>query len=149
MKPVDQLTDSDCLRASIASIFEMKLEEVPYFGYSAHGTERAALQQDTDVRNWLEGIGLEASHIQNPDAVFEAGGKSARMPWGYCVGNGKSPRGDWHHSTVYLATRGMFSIAHDPHSSRDGLRGRPDDFTCFLMIDPSLFRAWCDSRKKG
>jgi hypothetical protein len=32
MIPIDQRTESDCLRCCIASIFELPYEAVPYFG---------------------------------------------------------------------------------------------------------------------
>lgn len=144
MKPVDQATASDCLRACIASVFELPLDEVPYFGHAEEGTKRAGIEQDSDLREWLAERGLELQHVTNPDAVLEGGAKSAGMPWGYCVAGGKSPRGDWGHSIVYDWRDGTAKLAHDPHASRDGFDGAPTYFTCFLVKDPAVMERRLD-----
>jgi len=140
MKPVDQASDHDCLRACIASIFELLPGEVPQFGAAAIGTERASLAQDEDLRNWLSLRGIGLLHVTNPKIVFAQGGKSAQCPWGYCVAGGKSPRGDWDHAIVYDARDGEPKMVHDPHPSRAGFAGDPSYFTCFLLEDPGLLK---------
>jgi len=146
MKPVDQVADSDCLRASIASIFELPIAAVPGFGASAIGTDRASLVQDEELRKWLADRGMDLVHVTNPKAVFARGGTSAQCPWGFCVGGGKSPRGDWDHAVVYDARDGDPKLVHDPHPSRMGLAGEPSYYTCFLLEDPGLWRRWCVAR---
>ncbi len=146
VRPVDQKTDSDCLRASIASIFELNLEDVPYFGESAKDVEHSGIVQDTDLRKWLAQHGISISPVTNPETLFARGAKSARAPWGFCVGGGKSPRGDWDHSVVYDAREGDPALLHDPHPSRAGLEGNPVYYTCFLLEDPSKWRAWSRER---
>ena len=137
MKPVDQHTTYDCLRACVASIFET--DDVPCFGESAIGTETEAVQQDSDFRKWLAARGVSLHYVTNPEIVFAKGGKSAESPWGLCIASGKSPRGDFHHAVVYdYRKRGTQNIVHDPHPSRLGLDGIPEHFTCFLLEDPSL-----------
>ncbi len=138
MKPVNQQNDHDCLQACIASIFELGVNQVPQFGRSAIGTPRASIAQDSDLRKWLAERGLSLLHVTNPTTVFAAGGKSAQSPWGFCVGGGKSPRGNWDHAVVYDAREDEPILVHDPYQSRAGLDGIPSYFTCFLLEDPSL-----------
>lgn len=145
MIPVFQKDRSDCLRACIASIFEISVEKVPPFGVQAIGTDRANLAQDEDLRKWLSGAGISLIHVTNPKIVFAQGGKSAQCPWGYCVAGGKSPRGDWDHAIVYDAREGEPKPAHDPNLQGGGFDGDPQYFTCFLLEDPAKFRAWCAS----
>lgn len=140
MKPVDQVGSSDCLRACIASIFELEVHQVPEFGASAGGTEEAGLAQDSQLRKWLADRGLSLLHVVNPRIQFANGAQSAVSPWGICVAGGKSPRGDWDHAVVYDARDGEPKLLHDPHPSRSGFDGEPAYFTCFLVEDPVLMR---------
>lgn len=161
MKPVYQADDSDCMRACIASIFELPLERVPFFGEAAikdikdrdHMTDeeksRAALQQADDFSAWLKECGLDVEYISDPDWALERGAKVARMPWGLCIGDGKSPRGPWAHATVWDAGDGKDrKMVHDPHKSGAGLEGRPYIFTCFLLVDPAKFVSRVSSEKR-
>jgi len=150
VKPVDQRNRYDCLQACVASIFELPYDQVPQFGESAIGTKREALQQDTDFRNWLDRFGISHSYITNPEIMLEAG-KSARAPWGLCVGEGTSPRGKWFHATVWDARGTALAIEPvllwDPHPDRTGLKGRVQQFTCFNLEDPAkLARAMLEAQ---
>lgn len=136
MKPVDQRNDYDCLRACIASIFELAYEDVPQFGESAIGTEREALAQDDEFIAWLAERGLAYQDVFHPRDEANA----QRLPWGYCVGAGKSPRGDFHHATVWDARQWPARLVHDPHPSRAGLKGGPGVYSCFVVLDPARFR---------
>lgn len=154
MKPVLQATDSDCMRACVASIFELPLESVPFFGEAAirdikdrnNMTEdersRAALQQADDFAAWLSSMGLCVEYVSDPEACKKRGGNPVKLPWGLCIGDGKSPRGNWAHATVWDCADGTSgTLVHDPHPSGAGLDGRPYLFTCFQVMDPAKFFA--------
>jgi hypothetical protein len=160
MKPIYQLTNSDCMRACVASIFELPLKRVPFFGESAikdiknrnamthKERSRAALQQADDFAAWLKAHGLDVEYISDPDWAIKRGAKAARLPWGLCIGGGRSPRGPWDHATVWDAADWTNrKMVHDPHPSGAGLKGKPHTFTCFLLVDPAKFRrALCDGK---
>lgn len=142
MKPVDQRSQSDCLRCCVASIFELPYEAVPYFGPEYEPTEeitkeQAGVDQDNGLMRWLSEFGLSHIHVPNPKIVLMGKSGSAWSPWGFCIGEGKSPRGDWDHAVVYHARRGLIELIHDPHPSRAGLDGEPDSFICFFADNPS------------
>jgi hypothetical protein len=100
VKPVDQAFlvardgHGDCLRACVASVLEVALDEVPDF--SLFGW------------NWMASMALfcEVELIVPGDAE------------GYWIAMGTSPRGIGH-VCVYLDG----ALAHDPHPSRGGLVG--------------------------
>lgn len=50
-------------------------------------------------------------------------------PGVHYIASGKSPRGDFLHSTVHLDGK----LVHDPHPSRDGLDGEPTDFEFVVL----------------
>ena len=154
MKQVYQQHDSDCMRACVASIFEIPIDRVPFFGESAirdikdrnnmtdDERSRAALQQADDFAAWCSEFGLCVEYVSDPEACKKRGGNPVKLPWGLCIGDGKSPRGNWAHATVWdcsdVATQ---KLVHDPHLSGAGLDGRPYLFTCFQLTDPSKLRA--------
>ena len=142
MIKVDQRSDSDCLHACVASIFELSHYECPDFGKDLKGADDAGLRQDTEFRKWLALRGLSMLNVANPATALAGGAKSVQSPWGYCIAGGKSPRGDWDHAIVYQVNSGDGlnpRMVHDPHESRAGFDGPPTYFTCFLLIDPALF----------
>ncbi len=147
MEPIDQQGKSDCLQACFASIFELPLDKMPVFGAASIGTEREAIDQDSECRKWLAERGLALDHVTNPDTLFADGATSAQNAWGFCVGGGKSPRGDFDHAVVYEMQDHLPVMVHDPHASRAGLDGAPVYYTCFLMEDPGKWGAWCNARK--
>lgn len=134
MRPVMQRGDSDCLRACLASIFDVGYEDAP-------DTSRQPGQSDEDrnreqhnaVNDWLRDRGLVEWIITDEQPAnggpvlrrgvhIRAGGgrEPANFVWPYptatrCVGSGPSPRGGRDHAVVmYLG-----SIEHDPHPDQD------------------------------
>ena len=107
MKPVDQtkLHDPDngingnCMAASLASILELSLSEVPEFEDMGEQKWWPAL------RRWLKSLGY---HLLAWKQEFY-------MPV-YFIASGPSPRGI-EHSVVYRGTK----MVHDPHPSRAGI----------------------------
>jgi hypothetical protein len=65
----------------------------------------------------------------------------AGIPW-WClskryplvIAGGKSPRGTWGHCVVGELSRAGYRMIHDPHPSRLGLVGEPEDFGVFMKL---------------
>lgn len=112
MKPVDQRGDSDCFRACVASILEYDLEDVP-------------LWEDhpdwfVDVVRWGRIRGFRVTTIARQNLPEDL----------HVIAGGDSPRGPWGHAVVWLGGPDG-RIVHDPHPSRAGLVGEPEDFVIF------------------
>jgi hypothetical protein len=134
MKPFHQVPgDRQCVRVAIASLFELPLEEVPFFGGAlkfdeaarADGRADRLLVQELDA--WLHARGLQRR-------TFFAG--SAARAWGVGLAYGHTERGTYH-AVVWDHDAGK--LIHDPHPSGAGLL-QPDEFVCFAIRDPALFR---------
>ena len=113
----------NCFQASVASVLEVPLESVPHFclKYSAG-------KWFFEFKKWLEkNHGMTANMFLVSDNEEWL---SAQR--GYSLAGGKSPRGDFMHSVVYLDGK----IIHDPHPSNDGIDGLKD-MIVFSYIDPS------------
>lgn len=116
MTPVDQQylkgnpegIPGDCVRACVASILDLPIEEVPHF-VQLHDQEWQLAMID-----WCEERGIVATWKQG----------ISRDHWPYMV-CGPSPRSG-RHACVYQSG----ALLHDPHPSRDGL-GRKSERTFF------------------
>lgn len=130
MKPVDQTRfggpdaapdeRGDCWSACIASLLEVPMAEVPHF--IRHDTMD---EINEEVRVWMLARGfllltLKPDGWEPPDGAF-------------AIAAGAGPRGH-RHCVVWQGGRGM---AHDPHPSRAGLAGPPDEFDLFFVPDPA------------
>ena len=110
MKPVDQIVlsgpESDCLRACVASILEMALEEVPNFAEEEDWV--GALDR------FLQPLGLQHIPLDAGDA-----GKVANdwAPGGYYIAVGRTVRERYH---AVVAHQGQ--VVHDPYPTRQGLK---------------------------
>lgn len=107
-------TEGDCLQASIASILELEVRELPYV---------AEFQKD----QWF---GIVNDHIRSRGyRLVEFGNEPAVNPPGYAIAIGPSPRtGGILHACV--AQNG--DVVHDPHPSREGL----ERITYWLLLIP-------------
>lgn len=114
MIPVDQTTFGEgvgnCFSACVASILEMQIDDVPFFGADELWWDR--------FQEWLALRGLYAMCIQC---------KPEHAPRGFHVVGGKSPRGNFLHAVVAKGE----TIVHDPHPSRDGVHSRVD---CTIIV---------------
>lgn len=137
MLRVNQRTGEDCLRAAVASIFQLPYDEIPDLGSSGW-------EQECRLAEWLESRGLGFIRIMDPDKALARGARSARLPWGVCVGEGKSPRNEDYHAVVCDARACGAGeppkIIHDPHPSRAGLPGGAESYICFTVQDPAALR---------
>lgn len=110
MIPVDQadrgLPLQNCLRASVASVLEVPLDEVPDMPHCEWQTAGCDCQF-VILRDYLDEKGLDL-------VIHDAA--TSPPPFGYCVASGYSPRGILH-AVVYREG----SLVHDPHPSRGGI----------------------------
>lgn len=118
MKPVDQTImtppKGNCVAACIASILELPLDEVPNF-----------IWRDTfweDLNDWLAKRGLYLVGIPTDWVVR-----------GYHIIDGKSKSGPWNHVVVGLDGK----MVHDPNPKRLGIKGAPEMYWVFVVIDPA------------
>jgi hypothetical protein len=124
MKCVDQNHDKGCFQAAVASVLELPIAEVPDFcapGFNGRDWWGGFL-------NWCKSRGLMAVEfrLREREACF------AELPDGLiCILSGLSPRGI-NHSVVAQYSGGKFEIVHDPHSSRLGIVGFPQDILVFV-----------------
>ena len=119
----------DCLRAVVASLMELPLEEVPHF---------VSLPQDEwwdAVEGFFRDRGLLI--VWNPIAQNVGGW----LPLGIDIMvTGKSPRGDWNHVVIMRD----WELVHDPHPSGDGLDGAPNGAYYLFPLHPERV-----GRRKG
>lgn len=130
MTPVFQLYQhdgkhtGDCVRASVASILDLKASEVPNF--------LAARKPDKSLSDFLGKRGLfKIAITHDPSEVLDD-----RWPdeWTYVLLGVKSIKGDWEHSLVGRAKCGeLIEIVHDPNPESQGLYSGKD------VIDVGLF----------
>ena len=114
MQAIDQTTFSEglgnCFSACVASILEVSLEDVPFFGADELWWARFS--------EWLEARNLYAVCLKH---------RAGRAPVGYHILSGKSPRGEFLHSVVAKGE----DIVHDPHPSRANIQDRVD---CIIIV---------------
>lgn len=126
MIPVDQaITDrsdengrlGDCVRACLASLLEVPLKYVPHvIEHPEWWTcARLAVRDLTDGEKDLIGVD-DRNQVIVPMPV---------------IASGPSPRGDWLHAVIVDSATGK--LLHDPHPSRAGLAGEPQDY--ILVVD--------------
>jgi hypothetical protein len=95
----------DCLRAAVASIYDLPLEAVPHF---------AQFQKNwfTALSLYVDSQGFRIHKVYRP-----------KLAEGYVLAFGKSPRGSFRHAVVWSGGE----VAHDPHPDGTGLDGEPDE----------------------
>lgn len=125
MKPVDQdmkhrLEDGHrgmCLRACVASILELPLEDVPHFG----ANKPTATQFYNRLYDWLEARGYSYHFVTRKRYIDRTK---------FYIISGPSPRGQGTHAVV---GKGL-DIEHDPHPSRAGLEGSASVWSWIELI---------------
>ena len=132
MKPVDQTTfglaKGNCFQAVIASLLELPLDEVPHFCEDAVGPD------------WWKPFSLWCRSRGFSPVELEIDASTWRPEEGQiCWLSGASPRNkDWSHGVVGVFKDGEYQITHDPHPSRDGLAGGPQQVGFLIALDPLL-----------
>jgi len=120
MKAVQQTRfgypDGNCHAACLASIFEIGIDEVPYFGIDDEWYDRF-----TDFM-------ITRFGLQPIDLDVETFDRSEWALVGYHLINGKSPRGDFHHSIVGLGGEPI----HDPYPGGDCELSTRETYTVFI-----------------
>jgi hypothetical protein len=124
VKPVDQTTfgspGGNCLSACIASLLELPIDYVPYFG----PPDRVGTGEEwmANIARWLVPRGFYLIVLEYmPDAPVP----------GLHIQGGMSERG-LKHAVIAEGSR----IVHDPHPSRAGLT-RPEDVQILVPLDPA------------
>ena len=114
MQAIDQTTFGEglgnCFSACVASILELPIDDVPFFGADELWWTRFS--------EWLEARNLYAVCLKH---------RAGRAPVGYHILSGKSPRGEFLHSVVAKGE----DIVHDPHPSRANIQDRVD---CIIIV---------------
>lgn len=111
---VHQRSDSDCYMACLASLTGIPLEEFKVISNEEYEAMSQEDKSNAGTRQHNENLQVLMKH-----GWTYARGNSDKPPPGWCIGSGKSPRGDWDHSIVCLDGKPFF----DPHKSGDMLDG--------------------------
>jgi hypothetical protein len=113
----------DCLRACIASIFELSIDHVPNFWLETEDIEEFWEK----VRQWVfNELGCVCVALD----ITEGGLDYFKDVLGIACGT--SPR----NSSVGHAVVWKSGTVFDPHPSGVGLAGNPDTFVVFIPLDP-------------
>ena len=121
----------DCLSACLASILELPLSEVPIFQpHEGCGAWYVHLQR------WLADRGLRSLwfHTKDEGILDMPGSWDERDGPLYFIASGNSPRGDWHHATVWSVDSRGCRMVHDPHPDGTGIV--IDDETTYHVLVP-------------
>jgi len=123
MKAVHQTivntTNGNCMQASVASILDLELDQVPKF------VEMEGDQWFWGIVSFMESFGYQYKGYCS-DQFNDSFSMSDLQKFigidGYFLTSGKSPRFNCGHMTVYkLEEDGSFNLAHDPHESGSGI----------------------------
>jgi len=135
MKKIDQTKihspdkgiNGNCLAASLASILELPLLEVPEFEdmMGEHDWFEA-------LKEWLEKLGFTLLAWQD----------ETWLP-GYYLATGISERGI-NHTVVYKGGK----LVHDPHPSRSGIK-KVKEIWALLPVDPSQYNQPLEPTRKA
>ena len=104
----------DCFATCVAMVLDLPQDSVPNFCAGHAGGDWWLVFQ-----GWMAERGLTAINITVSDGVTVSAGLKIRWvaEGTPCIFTGQSPRGDWLHSVVAVATgRGCgYELLHDPH----------------------------------
>lgn len=115
-------TTGDCMRACVASILELTLQQVPNF------MKDGSNKYYENIQKWF----LEKTSFLPLDVEFKEEGQDREwLKDCICVAVGKSPRAKKDgekHGVVWLNGE----MVHDPHPDKTGLAEYPTVFTVFI-----------------
>lgn len=115
---VDEKEVGNCWSACIASILEIGITDVPVFAAYEDWWERTF--------SWLGERGYMLEYLR-PELLDYLGIKDLPL----CIATGKSPRGDFNHSVVWLSDK----MVHDPHFSRAGIEGNALELSFIYRVE--------------
>lgn len=131
MKPIFQtifdFKHGDCMRACVASIFELSLEEVPNFN------DPDSSYYAKNLEKWGSERGITAVNITLTNDDLDV----IKNCWVIAVG--KSPRDkneEDRHAVVWYNGK----VVHDPHPRGIGIKGKPEVYTIFILKDPIKYK---------
>lgn len=135
MIPIDQtifgFKKGNCHQACLASVLEESLEDIPNFW---EGNEENVEGFWKDQRKWLRFRGWNIINVR----FEEEYNIKESLNEAIVIAMGKSPRDiSNYHAVVWQSGE----IIHDPHPSKDGLIGKPKEFSILFPLDPSLFNS--------
>jgi len=127
-KPGDKEAIGDCFRACVASIFELKVGEVPHF---VRIDKKAGFHWTYCLDQWLAPQGLW--YCDFPAGIM-TWSVYAPLDGLYALGSGESPRfpGKMHSVVLRLHRVDGMQIVYDPHPSRDGVVGNITSVGMFM-----------------
>ena len=121
MQPVDQCTKDDCFAACIASILEIRGDQIPNFCGGSTPNENWLFEAD----KWLRenyGLTILGFRPRGESAVYS-------MPGVYHIMSGQSPRGLLHSVVAFQG-----KMVHDPHPSKEGIE-EPTEYDFLFPAD--------------
>lgn len=131
--------DRQCMRAAVASVFELPLHKVPFFGGSlkfddaARADGRASALLETELEEWLAERGLGRMWVSEfPE----------RMPRGICLAAGPTERITYHvvvWDSTPLPDAPYGRMIHDPHPSGTGVF-KVMEWMFFIVRDASKLK---------
>ena len=129
MKPIMQTIFKpplgNCLQATIASVFELSLNDVPNFAEYFNFDDPDDRKWDDKFQEWLASKGcysLDLDATQGLDVIWK--------PRGYHLIGGPSPRGDYDHAIVGHNGEAV----HDPFPDGNCELIKHDSWTIFVSI---------------
>ena len=128
MQTVFGFKNGDCMRACVASIFELPIEEVPNF----NEPDQSHFERKLDAWGTSVGLTVVDISVENDDT-------KVLLKDCWLIACGRSPRGKTknnRHAVVWRNGR----MVHDPHPDQRGIRGNPETYTIFIVTDPSKYR---------
>jgi hypothetical protein len=140
MTPVDMLhldmgapgaEVGDCFRCCIASLLDLPRDEVPHFAGGPDGNAMWIIRTQLFLAQY------DLFYVQVENVVWPwMRGQSRTL----AIAGGKSPRGvKGGHAIVVEVSRNGWEMVHDPHPSRAGIVGDPEDYglLCKLIRRPA------------
>lgn len=125
MKPVFQTVfdfeHGDCMRACVASIFELSIEEVPNFN------EPDSSHFEENLEEWCNTQEIKAISITCDDENL------LKDCWVIAIG--QSPRSknkEYKHAIVWYNKK----MVHDPYPNGIGIIGKPEAYNIFIIKNP-------------
>lgn len=137
MKPVfqtrTQVPGGNCFQACVASIFELPLDDVPYFLDGAAGDSRWTPEQWNAVRSFAETNNTRATWLDPDDKADRVYIEKLEQSGLFYIATGPSPTYPQYHHCVVMQ-HGQY--VHDPLPGLDKkfLAGAP---THYILFEPN------------